>query len=215
MSHDITPDQHPTGDGIAHLTNLCGEVAPSVLLEAVKTYLHNNATPADLCYFACVLRDSTELNKAHAEAVHSLLQIEANGPQTSTVQEHVPAFEDSFNGPTTGEHGRHTVTCADCRSPHAVLWIEDETSRLPDHCGCWADCPTCDTINGIEGRCGCDIGAAVVWTVAFTVPEGVDIGGLSGRVELEFGSEAAAEAWVREHLEPVEVGCMIWDGVKA
>lgn len=42
-----------------------------------------------------------------------------------------------------------TCTCADCGGV-ATLWIEDESTRLPDHDGRWADCENCDTITGIQ-----------------------------------------------------------------
>lgn len=60
---------------------------------------------------------------------------------------HSPKFdEDNF---TTDE-----VICADCEKP-AVRWIEDKSSRVGNHCGCWADCEACGTITGVKS-CPCD-----------------------------------------------------------
>lgn len=60
---------------------------------------------------------------------------------------HAPKFdEDNF---TTDQ-----VICADCEKP-AVRWIEDKSSRVGNHCGCWADCEACGTITGVKS-CPCD-----------------------------------------------------------
>jgi len=40
------------------------------------------------------------------------------------------------------------VKCADC-GEQCPAWIEDETTRMKDHDGVWADCPECG-ITGVE-----------------------------------------------------------------
>ena len=43
--------------------------------------------------------------------------------------------------------------CADC-SHVAKRWIEDKTTRVENHCGCWAECKNCNTLTGVE-KCPC------------------------------------------------------------
>lgn len=59
---------------------------------------------------------------------------------------HRPTFEDE-------EFPTDEVICADCEKP-AVRWIEDKSSRVGNHCGCWADCEACGTVTGVKS-CPC------------------------------------------------------------
>ena len=45
------------------------------------------------------------------------------------------------------------VECSDCLGD-ATLWVEDTSTRVDGHCGCWADCEECDTVTG--ANCQCD-----------------------------------------------------------
>ena len=99
MSHDI-PDQnqHPTGDGIAHLNALVMEVSPMLLSQAVVQYLGENATPADLCFFAsCLKQQFTTTHAARLaeiERVHQVLIAEANAPKVRSLTDSIQRAAD-------------------------------------------------------------------------------------------------------------------------
>jgi len=124
MSHDI-PDQnqHPTGDGIAHLIN---HTPALPLLEAVVRYMEENTTQADRVFFAsCVVQSLKAQRPVHqhpatisqAERIHATLHLEANRHPCACCDRHAlnpdnPADCAAYTGTTDTPDG-----CEDTETP--------------------------------------------------------------------------------------------------